>query len=80
MAAALEEKQIPARIYRIDCGQEFVPHGAVRLLKRDLNLDGPGIARRAMEVLGWQPKYTNVEDIIASAWKWHSSHPDGYGG
>ena len=52
MAAALEEKQIPARIYRIDCGQEFVPHGAVRLLKRDLNLDGPGIARRAMEVLG----------------------------
>ena len=35
-----------------DCGQEFVPHGAVRLLKRDLNLDGPGIARRAMEVLG----------------------------
>ena len=52
LAAALEEKQIPARIYRIDCGQEFVPHGAVRLLKRDLNLDGPGIARRAMEVLG----------------------------
>lgn len=33
-----------------------------------------------MEVLGWQPKYTNVEDIIASAWRWHSSHPDGYGG
>mgnify|MGYP002595132383 CR=1 FL=1 len=37
-------------------------------------------SRKATEVLGWQPKYTNVEDIIASAWKWHSSHPDGYGG
>ena len=37
-------------------------------------------SRKAMEVLGWQPKYTNVEDIIASAWRWHSSHPDGYGG
>ncbi len=36
-------------------------------------------SRKATEVLGWQPKYTNVEDIIASAWKWHSSHPDGYG-
>ena len=33
-----------------------------------------------MEVLGWQPKYTNVEDIISSAWRWHASHPDGYGG
>ena len=37
-------------------------------------------SRKAMEVLGWQPKYTNVEDIIASAWRWHASHPDGYGG
>ena len=36
-------------------------------------------SKRAMEVLGWQPKYTNVEDIIATAWKWHSTHPDGYG-
>lgn len=34
---------------------------------------------KAMEVLGWKPKYTNVEDIIATAWKWHSTHPDGYG-
>ena len=37
-------------------------------------------SRKAMEVLGWQPKYTNVEDIISSAWRWHASHPDGYGG
>lgn len=36
-------------------------------------------SKKAMEVLGWQPKYTNVEDIIATAWKWHSTHPDGYG-
>ena len=36
-------------------------------------------SKRAMEVLGWQPKYTNVEDIIATAWKWHFTHPDGYG-
>lgn len=35
-------------------------------------------SQKAMDVLGWQPKYTNVEDIIATAWKWHSTHPDGY--
>lgn len=36
-------------------------------------------SRKAMDVLGWKPKYTNVEDIIATAWKWHSTHPNGYG-
>lgn len=35
-------------------------------------------SQKAMDVLGWQPKYTNVEDIIATAWKWHSTHPNGY--
>ena len=36
-------------------------------------------SKKAMDVLGWQPKYTNVEDIIRTAWNWHSIHPDGYG-
>lgn len=36
-------------------------------------------SQKAMDVLGWKPKYTNVEDIIATAWKWHSTHPNGYG-
>ncbi len=29
--------------------------------------------------LGWRPRYTELHDIVASAWRWHSSHPDGYG-
>ena len=29
--------------------------------------------------LGWQPRYADLESIIASAWQWHSSHPQGYG-
>jgi UDP-glucose 4-epimerase len=28
--------------------------------------------------LGWKPKYT-IDDTIATAWKWHQSHPHGYG-
>lgn len=35
---------------------------------------------KAKETLGWAPKYTNVEEIIASAWNWHSNHPNGYKG
>ena len=26
---------------------------------------------KARTVLGWEPKYTNIEDIIATAWNWH---------
>ncbi len=28
--------------------------------------------------LGWQPQHPALEDIIASAWEWHASHPNGY--
>src|SRR5262249_48150801 len=28
--------------------------------------------------LGWQPRYPLLEQIIGSAWEWHSHHPDGY--
>lgn len=35
-------------------------------------------SQKAMDVLGWHPKYTNIEDIIATAWNWHCSHPNGY--
>jgi UDP-glucose 4-epimerase len=35
-------------------------------------------AEKARELLGWNPCYTGLEDILESAWKWHQSHPDGY--
>ena len=35
-------------------------------------------SEKAKEILGWQANYTSIKDIIASAWKWHSTHPNGY--
>ncbi|HEV3003961.1 MAG TPA: UDP-glucose 4-epimerase GalE [Pirellulales bacterium] len=35
-------------------------------------------ARRAGELLGWRPKYTELETIVETAWRWHSTHPRGY--
>lgn len=29
--------------------------------------------------LGWKPRFTDLREIIASAWAWHTAHPDGYG-
>lgn len=33
---------------------------------------------KAKEVLGWKPELNSLEDIISTAWKWHSTHPNGY--
>jgi len=36
-------------------------------------------SERINDELGWQPRFPDLRDIIASAWAWHSTHPDGYG-
>lgn len=36
-------------------------------------------SERARNELGWNPRRDNLRDIIASAWEWHRSHPNGYG-
>lgn len=33
---------------------------------------------KARQLLGWQPKHDNINDIIGSAWQWHYQHPNGY--
>lgn len=33
--------------------------------------------RKANEMLGWQAKY-DIKDMAETAWKWHSSHPNGF--
>ncbi|PDH29465.1 MAG: UDP-glucose 4-epimerase GalE [Puniceicoccaceae bacterium MED-G31] len=33
---------------------------------------------KAQKELGWQIQHTNIQSIIASAWKWHKSNPNGF--
>lgn len=35
-------------------------------------------SEKAREVLKWNPQHAKLEEIISSAWKWHSTHPKGY--
>lgn len=35
-------------------------------------------SEKAQTVLGWQPKYTSVEEIIKTAWNWHQHNPNGF--
>jgi UDP-glucose 4-epimerase len=34
---------------------------------------------KAQKELGWNVKFADIDAIVATAWKWHSSHPSGYG-
>ena len=34
---------------------------------------------KAKKILKWTPRFDDVEKIIATAWNWHKSHPNGYG-
>lgn len=33
---------------------------------------------KAQQELGWDIKYTEVKDIIETAWRWHKANPDGF--
>jgi UDP-glucose 4-epimerase len=33
---------------------------------------------RAAAVLGWRPGRSSLDEILASAWRWHRAHPRGY--
>ncbi len=33
---------------------------------------------KAKAELGWEVKYPDIEPIVATAWAWHSGHPDGF--
>ena len=33
---------------------------------------------KAKNILGWEPKIKQLDEIVESAWKWHRKQPDGY--
>lgn len=49
---------------------------------RERRAGDPGIliasADKAIEELQWKPKFSSVETIIESAWRWHKNNPKGY--
>ena len=45
--------------------------------------DPPALVANADKVrreLGWAPQYAELRPILETAWRWHQSHPDGFGG
>jgi UDP-glucose 4-epimerase len=34
---------------------------------------------KAKRELGWKVKFSDIDSIVATAWKWHKAHPGGFG-
>ena len=37
-------------------------------------------ADRAKAILDWEPRYVDLDAIVATAWAWHRTHPEGFDG
>lgn len=54
----------------------------IKVVEEDRRAGDPAIliasSDKAKNILGWKPEYDDLSTIIETAWKWHSSHLNGY--
>ena len=65
----------------IDACRRVTGHPIPEIIGRRRPGDPPALvadSTLAQRTLDWHPRYVELEAIVASAWKWHRSHPDGY--
>lgn len=86
-AQALERPELPAfQTYNLGSGRGYSVHDIVRAAERVVGQpiqcqlappragDPPCLvadSARARQLLNWTPRHTEIESIIASAWRWH---------
>ncbi len=89
---ALVEEQVSG-IYNLGNGSGFSVKEVVEVVKKISGKDFPvtlkerrpgdppvlvASSERARKALGWEPVSPGIEEIVASAWEWHTRHPEGY--
>ena len=82
-----------AHIYNVGSGTGHTVREVVEVAQRVSGCDVPmtvgerrpgdtptlvATAGRIERELGWKAQYTDLADIITTAWKWHSTHPEGF--
>ena len=83
------------RVYNLGIGRGYSVSEVVESAKRVTAIDIPieygprrpgdpailyADSRKIEGELGWSPRYTEIDEIVASAWNWFRNHADGYGG
>ncbi len=90
---ALEALDDGSRIYNLGNGEGFTVQEVVVAAREATGHPIPAIVARRRpgdpatlvassekikRELGWEARFPNLKDIIASAWRWHQAHPQGY--
>lgn len=83
-----------SRIYNLGNGKGFSVKEVIQIAREvtGVNIKAETAPRRAGDPavlvassekirndLKWEPKYNELAMIIGTAWRWHKTHPDGYG-
>lgn len=54
----------------------------IKVIEEERRAGDPAIliasSNKAKNILGWKPEYDDLSTIIETAWKWHSTHLNGY--
>lgn len=54
----------------------------IKVIEEERRAGDPAIliasSDKAKNILGWKPEYDDLSTIIETAWKWHSTHLNGY--
>ncbi|EGW37862.1 UDP-glucose 4-epimerase GalE [Desulfosporosinus sp. OT] len=87
------DQQLESGIFNVGTGQGFSVREVINIAKRVTGIDIPVVeaARRSGDpdvlvakvdkiekAFGLKAKYSDLETIISSAWKWHKNNPEGY--
>ncbi len=80
-------------VYNVGTGQGVSNKEVIATVKKAAGKDFPVIVKprrpgdaselvadpaKLKKELGWSPKHSEINEIVATAWKWHSRHPHGY--
>ena len=91
---ALQQGLIKSTAYNLGNGKGYSVREVLQAAKRVTNREIPWVpaerrpgdpavlvasSERIKRELGWKIQFTEIEEIIRTAWAWHSSHPKGYG-
>jgi UDP-glucose 4-epimerase len=83
----------PELVYNLGNGQGYSVRQVIEMVKRVSGKNfkvvetprrpgDPAVltsdATKAQTELGWRTEKPGLEDMVATAWKWHSDHPNGY--
>jgi len=90
---ALNDSREGFKAYNVGTNHGFSVLEIIKMIKKISGVDFPtpfsprragdparliAEAEKIKKELNWQPKYSDLETIIKSAWLWHKNHPQGY--